>query len=320
MATFLTAEEDDGTPRGNKSEVDRQRLANAEGADTDAAMLDAARVESLRTLEQSALEAAVAQSRRLAELEQFREAHECDLALARSRAEQRARRQCQRTNRAAEEHAVAAEAAAAEYPVAAPTPPCGLALAIPTPVLRQLLLTGTTYDNLAVHVATCAQVHPEWRRVVHDSPVYLSAIIGQRHRTTLLRHITAAVQGSTPSLQILARDRAARIRLGQVPLGRDGARTLGAVLSAMETPLPVYELDLSNCSLTGTEVEPIAAALWQTASIQVPGRIHSLLLASNSKLGDNGLRAVIAALPPSLTKLDVSDVGEKTPSLLQHSL
>ena len=187
-------------------------------------------------------------------------------------------------------------------------------------MLRKLLLTGTTCDNLAVHAAKCAQVHPEWRRVVHGSPVYLSAIIGHRRRTTLLRQSTVAVQGSTPSLQILARERAARIRLGQVPLGRDGARTLGAVLSAMETPLPVYELDLSNCSLTSSEVEPIAAALWQTTSTQAPGRIHSLLLASNSKLGDNGLRAVIAALPPSLTKLDVSDVGEKTASLFQHSL
>ena len=291
--------------------------------DADAAMLDAARAESMRTLEQSALDVARAESRRLAELEQFREAHECELALAQSRAEQRARRQFQHTGGAAEAQAAAVvvvAAAATEYPAAAPTPPCGLALAIPTPVLRKLLLTGTAYDNLAVHAATCAQVHPEWRRVVHESPVYLSAIIGQRRRTTLLKQITVAVQGSTPSLQILARGRAARIRLGRVPLGRDGARALGAVLSAMETPLPVSQLDLSNCNLVGPEVEPIAAALRQTASTQAPGRMQSLSLASNSILGDTGLRAVVAALPPSLTELDVSDIGEETPSLFQHAL
>ena len=291
--------------------------------DADAAMLDAARAESMRTLEQSALDVARAESRRLAELEQFREAHECELALAQSRAEQRARRQFQHTGGAAEAQAavvVVVAAAATEYPAAAPTPPCGLALAIPTPVLRKLLLTGTAYDNLAVHAATCAQVHPEWRRVVHESPVYLSAIIGQRRRTTLLKQITVAVQGSTPSLQILARGRAARIRLGRVPLGRDGARALGAVLSAMETPLPVSQLDLSNCNLVGPEVEPIAAALRQTASTQAPGRMQSLSLASNSILGDTGLRAVVAALPPSLTELDVSDIGEETPSLFQHAL
>ena len=303
---------DDRHPDADAAMLDAARAESLRTLEQSA--LDAARAESLQTLEQAALEAAVAESRRLAELAQFREAHECELALARSRAEQRARRQCQHTGGAAEEQVVVAAT------VAAPTPPCGLALAIPTPVLRKLLLTGTAYDNLAVHAAMCAQVHPEWRRVVHESPVYLSAIIGQRRRTTLLKQITVAVQGSTPSLQILARGRAARIRLDRVPLGHDGAKTLGAVLSAMETPLPVSQLDLSNCSLAGSEVEPIAAALWQTTSIQVPGRIHSLLLASNSKLGDNGLRAVIAALPPSLTKLDVSDVGEKTPSLLQHSL
>ena len=309
-----------GRPDADAAMLDAARAESMRTLEQSA--LDVARAESLRTLEQSALEAAVAESRRLAELAQFREAHECELALAQSRAEQRARRQLQHTGGAAEAQAAAAAAAAAatEYPAAAPTPPCGLALAIPTPVLRKLLLTGTTYDNLAVHAATCAQVHPEWRRVVHENPVYLSAIIGQRRRTTLLKQITVAVQGSTPSLQILARGRAARIRLGRVPLGRDGARTLGAVLSAMEMPLPVSQLDLSNCNLVGPEVEPIAAALRQTASTQAPGRMQSLSLASNSILGDTGLRAVVAALPPSLTELDVSDIGEETPSLFQHAL
>ena len=84
-----------GRPDADAAMLDAARAESMRTLEQSA--LDVARAESLRTLEQSALEAAVAESRRLAELAQFREAHECELALAQSRAEQRARRQLQHT-------------------------------------------------------------------------------------------------------------------------------------------------------------------------------------------------------------------------------
>jgi hypothetical protein len=273
----------------------------------EVAMLEMARADALSALEQ--LEAAVVESRCLERLNRFREAHEHELALARSREERRAAlgpRAPRRPPRAAQAAAEPAKRAggAAEDPAATP-PPCGLAIAIPTSVLRQILLTGTTHSSLATHVAVCAQVHPEWRRVVRDNPAYLAV---SDKRADLLRPITAAVQGPTPSLQILARSGAARIRLGGQELGCDGAAALGAVLGAMGTPLPVSQLDLSACGLVGAGIGPIATALRQTASA-AHGRLQSLSLAANPALGDAGLAAIAAAIPPSLTELDVSEVG-----------
>jgi membrane protein involved in colicin uptake len=51
MATFLTADDDEGTPRGGMSEVDRQRLANADWKDK---YEEAVRVHGLKERENEA--------------------------------------------------------------------------------------------------------------------------------------------------------------------------------------------------------------------------------------------------------------------------
>ncbi len=66
---------------------------------------------------------------------------------------------------------------------------------LPTSVLTNILLSATTHDDLLVHAALCARVHPEWRRAVMGSAAYGHGIVGRsRLRGAAEAQITAATE------------------------------------------------------------------------------------------------------------------------------
>jgi hypothetical protein len=331
---------------GRRAGVDDEPLLPS----AEVAMLEAAKEESLSMaehLEEAALEQAVALSRLEAQLANFRAARARELSTSVALAKRRRQREQARKSSVRppeeegkqEEASVAAVAAAAGHAAADAR---ALILTMPTGILRQILLHGTTHHNLVIHLARCAQVHPDWRRLVLESPAYLGGSVLSKTawampahtrsngmpvcrprsdgwcfglflsgRAAVLQTIERALRGSTEALRIFVRHGVARIRVDG--LCDDGAAVLGASLAAMGTPTPVTELDLRNCELSTAGIHSIATMLRQSVSGGGAGggtdccRIKVLKMRPKPGLrfGDADLAAIATALPPMLAELDM---------------
>ena len=168
---------------------------------------------------------------------------------------------------------------------------------LPEPALRRILLGPS--DSLLRHVAACARVCAEWRRVVGGSAAYglgLPQPAGDEdERARLLKAITRALE---------AEEDDSMLRLGSKGIGDAGAAVLGVALQAMPR-IRFTRLDLGSNKLTATGVASLAPALrrpWGDGGLQE-------LWVSESPLGDAGLAALFKALPPTLEWLDIESTG-----------
>ena len=181
---------------------------------------------------------------------------------------------------------------------------------LPTSVLTHILLTATTHENLLAHAALCARAHPEWRRAVMGSAAYGLGIVGRsRMQGAAEAQITAATERARVLPKLGAALRQARadgkLELIAAYMGDAGARALDAAVRALPSPLALTELRLEGCLLT-------AAGMATIAGLMRDGRLGSQLkkLAfSVNELGDEGVTALAAALPPTLELLAVQQVG-----------
>eukprot|EP01045_Picozoa_sp_COSAG04_P032935 COSAG04_NODE_6623_length_1290_cov_1.471872_2_plen_331_part_00 len=188
---------------------------------------------------------------------------------------------------------------------------------LPEPALRRILLTATTHDNLLRHVAACARVCAEWRRVVMSNEAYGLALPRGRlegvayrgdddERARVLRAIVGALerpqdpkeQGSL--LYVDVADTPQRC-----PIGDAGVAALGAALQAMpQIPFDGLTLDCQRLTVAGIKsIIPALRCQWGERGV-----LH-LRLPQNPELGDAGVAALAAALPPTLLNLFLYDTG-----------
>eukprot|EP01045_Picozoa_sp_COSAG04_P024063 COSAG04_NODE_2954_length_3351_cov_2.844403_2_plen_326_part_00 len=171
---------------------------------------------------------------------------------------------------------------------------------LPEPALRAILLGFS--DNLLLHVAACARVCVEWRRVVVGSVAYgmslpLVAVQDWEYghddeRTRVLKAIAEVLDEEGEKLGWDERER----------IGDAGAAVLGAALQAMPR-IRFTELDLEGSKLAAAGVSSLAPALrrpWGDGGLK---RLDVL----DNPLGDDGVAALAKALPPTLETLGIGE-------------
>ena len=181
---------------------------------------------------------------------------------------------------------------------------------LPTNVLTNILLSATTHADLLAHVALCACVHPEWRRAVMGSAAYGHGIVGRSAIAgAAVAQITAATERARVLRELSAALRQAKadgkLDLGAAYAGDAGIRALDAAVRALPSPLALTELRLEGCLLT-------AAGMATIAGLMRDGRLGSQLKelhVPGNDLGDAGVTALAAALPPTLEGLSFMVVG-----------
>ena len=166
--------------------------------------------------------------------------------------------------------------------------------ALPEPALRGILLTAVQTDNLLHYVAACARVCAEWRRVVADSAAYGRGLGAREERARVLRAIVRALEAEGGTLDLWNRS-----------IGDAAAAALVVALMAVPT-IRFTQLNLTDNHLTAAGVASLAPALRRTWGA---GGLKGLGVAGNPSLGDAGAAALAKALPRSLKRLVVNDVG-----------
>ena len=183
---------------------------------------------------------------------------------------------------------------------------------LPTNVLTHVLLSATTHDDLLVHAANCARVHPEWRRAVMGSAAFGRGIVGTssgegatetaaEERSRVLRKLSVALRQARTDGKLL---------VNGTRMGDAGARALEAAVRALPAPLALIDLHLNDCRLTASGIAAVVGLLRDGRL----GRQLKFLDVSANKLGDAGVTALAAVLPPTLqiagfAKLGCGDVG-----------
>ena len=184
---------------------------------------------------------------------------------------------------------------------------------LPTSVLTHILTTATSHDDLLAHVALCARVHPEWRRAVMGSAAYGRGIVGRsaeegatetaaEERSRVLRKLTTALRQATTD---------GKLALPAERVGDAGARALEAAVRARPSPLALTDLNLHACLVTTAGVATIAGLLRDG---RLGRQLKSLDVSVNRDLGDAGVTALAAVLPPTLesagfAKVECGDAG-----------
>ena len=173
---------------------------------------------------------------------------------------------------------------------------------LPAPALRHILLAVQS-DNLLRHVSICARVCAEWRRIVLDSAAY-----GRE----LAAGVATLVPGATPGCAGWWRAHVMRtisqaldggdgqLRLADLHVGDAGAAVLAAALQVVPRDR-FCRLWLTANAITAAGVRRLAPAL-QRPELR-------WLVVRNATLGDDGVAALAAALPPTLEHLDFGFCG-----------
>ena len=214
---------------------------------------------------------------------------------------------------------------------------------LPTNVLTHVLLSATTHDDLLVHVANCARVHPEWRRAVMGSAAFGRDIVGTSGIPQMIAANLTGTESSAAARSRVLRTLSAALRQAKADgelgltaswMADQGARALDAAVRALPTPLALTKLDVGQCLLSAAGAKIIAALLRD-------GRfgfgLETLILTLNTKvqelppikhrlsdgvqaalrahgpgaLGDAGMVALASVLPtqPRLCRLEFGAVG-----------
>ena len=174
---------------------------------------------------------------------------------------------------------------------------------LPDNVLSSILLTYTTTENLLRHVAVCARVHPEFRRLVYSSAAYAVRVAttarptslptggleGSRERERVLRSISRALWWSRNGVKA---GTSGELTLSNAALGHHGGRALGESLQA--TSAPLTSINLACCSLSEGAARTIALGI-QRSCCGVKGGLRSLDVCSNPAIGDAGLAVLVEA-------------------------
>jgi hypothetical protein len=186
---------------------------------------------------------------------------------------------------------------------------------VPESLLSRILLDAVTTHDLLRWVGRVAKVCPKWWRIVRRSPAYGLALPqgfrlhgelawadyreGEDERARVLRTISERLQDA-------AADRR-HLHLDESYVGDAGGRALAVALQAWPAPLALDQVRLRECDLTAAgSVPPIAAALRRGFA---GSGLETLALTGNTGLGDAGIVALAAVLPPSLTRLDFQMIG-----------
>ena len=173
---------------------------------------------------------------------------------------------------------------------------------LPAPALRCIILAVQS-DNLLRHVSVCARVCAEWRRIVLDSAAY-----GRE----LAAGVATLVPGATPgcagwwrahvmkTISQALDDGDGQLRLADLHMGDAGAAVLAAALQVVPRDR-FCRLWLTANAITAAGVRHLAPALQRPELRWVVVR--------NATLGDDGVAALAAALPPTLERLDFGFCG-----------
>eukprot|EP01045_Picozoa_sp_COSAG04_P004422 COSAG04_NODE_191_length_20909_cov_11.119077_16_plen_369_part_00 len=204
---------------------------------------------------------------------------------------------------------------------------------LPRCILSHILLQATPHEDLLTHVATVASVCAEWRRAVMRSPAYglniklsqLPAALAQRIDTVRRLHTNPfqnlrssretprgrKVTDQDVSLVVrctvlstirdqLKKAADGKLHLGAVYMGPDALRALTVAILARPSPLTVSELHInSGCLMPPATITPIVRLLKDGHF----GTSLTELDVSSEHLGDVGVAALAAALPPTIQTL-----------------
>ena len=180
---------------------------------------------------------------------------------------------------------------------------------LPASVLATILISASPSPDLLLHLATVAQVQPEFRRVVLNSAAYGAGLDSVVHnpagpafsdstRTRVLRDISRAL------MQLADRD--GKLILFGRSIGDQGGHVLAAALWALPPPLALADLTLTGCGLGTASAEGISAAL--RCGFAGDG-LRTISLTNNPNMRDPGIAALAAVLPPTLTTIAIANTG-----------
>ena len=189
---------------------------------------------------------------------------------------------------------------------------------LPTSVLTQIF-TSCPSENLLEHVARCAQVHPEWARIVRSCSAYRLQLqipgTGDPLATKpcmMLQRLNEAINeiASAGSLRRVLQMDGKKLPKADSegvvchvlqmvqgwPIGDVGMDVLSAALRAQAAAgIHVNDINLQNNEITASSSEPLVAAVTSATELKV------LLLGgdiiSNNPLGEDTCAAVVRALP-----------------------
>eukprot|EP01045_Picozoa_sp_COSAG04_P005574 COSAG04_NODE_260_length_18679_cov_4.566439_13_plen_368_part_00 len=196
---------------------------------------------------------------------------------------------------------------------------------LPTKLLEHILLSAQPTTNLLRHVAVCARVCPEWRRLVAGVPAYGAALedralefaqpsaphplwptcsFGESEqcsgeRARVLRTISDGLDNAAGNGRL-------DLGFGNSKIGEEGGRSLGAALCSLPTPLRLTELSVPECSLTAAGLAPIVNAMRRGFAA---GGLRKLNVSNNTDLRDDGIEAVAGVLPSTLQVLHIFNTG-----------
>jgi hypothetical protein len=196
----------------------------------------------------------------------------------------------------------------------------------PTQVLRTILLSATTHDDFITWVSVCARVCSAWRGVVMGSAAYGAGLprdmltdaygtpsreygwhigpgghLGEERETerdwvlSLIRNGLRQARRLGSAGDLVLKDIKPKI-------GIQGCLAIGAALQAMPSPLGLRYIKWRSLGLTPAVLSPIVAAMR-------PGSLIVGLQLANNALGDAGVTAMAAVLPPTLKDLDIRRTG-----------
>lgn len=196
---------------------------------------------------------------------------------------------------------------------------------MPEHVLRQILLSSTTHDDLLRWISAVARVCRAWWLVAQTSAAYGT---GLGERASLLKDISGVLQRAITGVRCACDgaycheygctyEHQGGMRVVAGELDHDGSsamelegwgRVLGAAMQAMPRPVPLTRIHLSagwrsdgqRVGLTVAGMAPITAVLKEGFA---RGGLTSLALTGHHLLGDSGVVALAKALPTTLRHL-----------------
>jgi hypothetical protein len=184
-----------------------------------------------------------------------------------------------------------------------------LTLGPPQPVVRSALLRGSGgaplpplgNQSMLRYVAACAQVHPDWRRIVLSHEAY-GLYMPATERPQLMKTIDAQLTFSEGQDR-MQRPAPLKFTAGE-NLGGDGAPGARLVAAAIRH-YPYNDMimfDLASTSLSAASASTLAPSMREHRAL-------SLVYLDNNPLGDAGISAFADGLPRGLEHLGLAATG-----------
>ena len=223
---------------------------------------------------------------------------------------------------------------------------------IPTRALVRILLGSSRTDNNLLHRgAVCACVCREWRDLVRESPAMMMSILDfterrsscfriARRRHTLMKCISDALDAVPRTdgklLSTLREQKSCCLELRDVHIGDFGAKALGAALEVH--PVPIAEINLSHDiteafgtdhmwqsdqrNLTDTGLRAVLSGCHpggDLSRVPLSGGLCALSVSGNLRIGDAGIIALAQSMLPALEVLHIGATGCGDDGLTQLS-